>query len=280
MLDITQESTSKFATTARGDIHYNEVGDGLPIIFLHGSGPGATGWSNFNKNMAVLGEKYRCIAPDMPGWGQSYAVGLEERRHAETLIDFMDVLGISKAAVIGNSMGGATSIRFAAMFPDRITHLVTMGSGAGGTRLFGFGDGPSEGLKVLWKGYRDPSPETMRELVEIMTFDKSNASEELVQQRSANARARQDHLDNFIEGIGKPRFPFVTDAELAAISAPTMLIHGRDDRVVHYENTLYLTTLIPNSRAVLINRCGHWAQVEHPAEFNSLVDNFLTNTPA
>lgn len=276
MPHITEESTSKFVATSRGDVHYNEVGEGQPLILLHGSGPGATGWSNFAKNMSVLGEKYRCIAIDMPGWGKSFPVSLEERKHAETALEIMDILGLEKAAFIGNSMGGATSIRFAAMHHDRVSHLITMGSGAGGVRLYGAGDGPTEGLKVLWKAYRDPSPESMRELVEIMTFDKANASDELVTQRSESARSRPDHLENFIEGLGRPRFPFVSDDELRAISAPTLLIHGRDDRVVHFENSLYLVSLIPNSRLVLLNRCGHWAQVEHPDEFNSLVDAFVS----
>ena len=64
---------------------------------------------------------------------------------------------------------------------------------------------------------------------------------------------------------------------MRTISAPSLLIHGRDDRVVSFESTLFLAANIQNARAVLINRCGHWAQLEHADEFNRLVIDFVTN---
>lgn len=276
MLQITEEETSRYVDTPSGRLHYNEVGEGHPIVLLHGSGPGATGWSNFAANMAHLGASFRCLAVDMPGWGKSDTVSRKDRDHVKAALDFLDALGIEKAAFIGNSMGGATSIRFSALHPERVTHLVTMGAGAGGPTLFG-ADGPTEGLKVLNKGYMDPSPETMMELVRIMTFDPAFATAELAEQRSRNARARQDHLDNFIAGLGQPRAHFATNEEIASIPAPSLIIHGRDDRVVHFEHSLKLVTLIKNSRLVLLNGCGHWAQLEHAEEFNYLVETFLHN---
>lgn len=118
----------------------------------------------------------------------------------------------------------------------------------------------------------------MRELVEIMTFDPANATDELAKKRSENARARPDHLKNFVDGMAKPKTKFFATAEeTAAIAAPALLIHGRDDRVVHYENGLQLVSIIRNSRLVLLNRCGHWAQVEHLAEFNRLVADFVVH---
>lgn len=275
MLDITQEGTEKKVTIPRGDVYYQEVGEGHPVVFLHGSGPGATGWSNFASNMAELGEQVRCIAIDLPGWGKSFPVKYNERDHYIAIRDVLDALGIEKAAVVGNSMGGAVAIKFAATFPDRISHLITMGAGSPQTKLFGAADGPTEGLKVLQQGYRDPSVEQMKRLTEIMTFDSGNATDALAKQRSDNARANQEHLDNFIEGMTKPRSGFATEAELRSITCPTLLIHGRDDRVVHYENSLFLCACISDSRLLLINRCGHWAQVEHPKEFNREVASFV-----
>ncbi|MGV9633543.1 alpha/beta fold hydrolase [Nocardia rhamnosiphila] len=75
--------------------------------------------------------------------------------------------------------------------------------------------------------------------------------------------------------MGTPVPVWVDRSELAGISAPTLLIHGRDDRVVSYENTLLLLAHIPHSRAVLLNRCGHWAMIEHADEFNRLVADFV-----
>ena len=65
--------------------------------------------------------------------------------------------------------------------------------------------------------------------------------------------------------------------ELLSVTAPALLIHGRDDRVMSYEHSLLLLAHLPNSRLVLFNRCGHWAQIEHADEFNRLVIDFLDN---
>lgn len=275
---VTESSTSRWVQTKKWKIHYNEAGAGHPLILLHGSGAGATGWSNFSPNIGPLSAKYRVLAVDMPGWGQSDAVTADERDHTEAAVLLMDELGIDKAALVGNSMGGMTAIRMASKYPDRVSHLITMGPGATGVRIFGAGDGPTEGLKILLEAYRNPSVETMQKLVGIMTYDPVFASAELAQARSDAAQARPEHLENFLAGgFGSPRMMFTPVENLRAIEAPTLLIHGRDDRVVHYENSLLLVSAIPNSRLVLLNRCGHWAQLEHAAEFNRLVDQFVAS---
>lgn len=273
--ELTFEATSRTVQTKDWKIHFNEAGEGHPLLMLHGSGPGATGWSNFGPNLKALSTRYRVIAADMPGWGESAAVTYDERDHVEATLQLLDALEIEKAAFVGNSMGGMTALRFATEHPERMSHLITMGSGSPGPLLFGAGDGPTEGLKILRKGYQDPSPETMRQLVDVMTFDSRSASEELIRQRSDAARARPDHLANFIAGMDRG-LPFMDLAKVAQIQLPTLLFHGRDDRVVHYEHSLKLVSLIPHSRLVLMNRCGHWLQLEHADEFNRLVDDFVS----
>ena len=252
-LELTDEATSRYVRTPSWNIHYNEAGEGHPVVMLHGSGPGATGWSNFGPNMPALAERFRVIAVDMPGWGASDAVTFDERDHAGAALELLDTLGIEKAAFVGNSMGGMTALRFAALHPERISHLVTMGPGAPGPRLFGAGDGPTEGLKVLQAAYRDPSAASMKRLVEIMTFDPANATDALAQQRSDAALARPDHLENFVAGIGKVFRFWPTVDDVLSIRTPALLFHGRDDRVVHFENSLALTAMIPDSRLVLLN---------------------------
>lgn len=274
---LTAENTSKTVQTPSGKIHYNEAGTGQPVVLLHGSGPGATGWSNFGPNIAELAKSFRVIAPDMPGWGQSDAATYEGRDHVQSLLELLDALGIEKTAIVGNSMGGATSIRFSAVHPERVSHLVTMGSGAPGGTIFGAGDGPTEGLKALHAAYLDPSEEAYRRLVDVMTFNSDFASDELAQQRHRNALARPDHLENFAVGIGKARRGTASLEQVASISAPALIVHGRDDRVVHFEHSLRLVALIKNSRLVMFNRCGHWAQLEHAAEFNRIVADFITS---
>lgn len=285
-MSLTKEAASHDIALPSGlRMRYYEAGEpgATPVVLLHGSGPGATGWSNFSGNIGAIADAgFHVVAPDMPGWGDSDAQATKDMDHDATLVEFLDALGLTKAALVGNSMGGHTAIRFATLHPERISHLVTMGAslGRGPASLFGPGDGPSEGLKVLVKAYKDASPENMRALVEIMTYDKARfATPELTQARSEAALARPDHLANYVEGLahGAP-IPIKVDRDrIPGIEAPTLLIHGKDDRVLHYETSLWLLANIPNSRLVLLNRCGHWAMIEHAAEFNLLVVDFLAH---
>ena len=279
-MSITRGSTSRTVKTRDWNVHYHEAGTGHPIILLHGSGPGATGWSNFSGNLVGLSAHFRALAVDMPGWGGSDPCPVERMNHVDATIGFMDALGLEKAAVIGNSMGGVNAIRLAVEHPERVSHLITMGAVATrGPKLFGAGDGPSEGLKYLVAAYQDPSAEAMRRLVEIMCFDNRFANEELCRARSEAASAQPEHLKNFLAGLpkGSPVPQMASLEQMMGIKAPTLLIHGRDDRVVHYEHSLMMVAHIPNSRLILINRCGHWAMIEHAQEFNRLVIDFVKN---
>lgn len=281
---LTAESTSRFVQTREWNLHYNETGadsGGLPVIMLHGSGPGATGWSNFKSNLPALGEHFHTYAIDMPGWGRSDTAAYDRRDHADATIQFMDALGIEKAAVVGNSMGGITTLRLATEHPERVSHVITMGPGSGmQPKLFSPGGGLSEGMKVLVEGYRNPTRETMKNLVEVMTYDSARfGTDELAQERADATLANPDHVRNYLEGFaaGQVIPTWFRLEDLPKVEIPTLLIHGRDDRVVHYENSLILLAHIPNSRLVLLNRCGHWAQVEHADEFNRLVIDFINN---
>ncbi|MFH7340526.1 alpha/beta fold hydrolase [Streptomyces sp. KHY 26] len=285
-MSLTQESAARDLTLPSGlRMRYYEAGaaGAPPVVLLHGSGPGATGWSNFSGNIAELAAAgFHVLAPDMPGWGDSDAQAVRDMDHDAALVEFLDALGLAQAALVGNSMGAHTALRFATLHPGRLTHLVTMGAslGRGPATLFGAGDGPSEGLKVLVRAYRDPSVENMKALVEIMTYDKERfATPELVRARSQAALAHPDHLRNYVEGLadGAPIPVRVDRDKIPGIRVPTLLIHGKDDRVLPYEISLWLLANIPDSRLVLLNRCGHWAMIEHAAEFNRLVTGFLSH---
>lgn len=276
--DLAQADLARTVQTRDWKIHYHEAGAGHPVILLHGSGPGSTGWSNFSGSIAPLAQRLHVHALDMPGWGGSDPVTIDTIDHVQAVVQFLDARGIGKAAFVGNSMGGQTAIRLAATHPDRVSHLITMGAPLNlAPKLFSPGDGPSEGLKALIAAYQDPSPESMRRLTEIMVFDKARFSTpELVKARSDAARARPDHLANYLAGL--PRMPipvWATPEDLARITAPSLFIHGRDDRVVSFEHSLQLVASVTNSRLALINRCGHWAMIEHVDEFNRMVTDFV-----
>ncbi len=286
MREITEESSSREVKTKKWKLHYNDVGEGYPVIMLHGAGPGATGWSNFSRNVAGLATKYRMIAPDLPGWGDSDTIDPTETprnsANAEAALLLMDALGIEKAALVGNSMGGAATLEFAARYPDRLSHLITMGAGFnGGPNVYSPG-GLTEGLRIVRETYLDPSPANFRRLVGIFVYDSSFVTDELCEMRSRNTLKNPDHIRNFLKSFG-PNGPVgnwglpVGEllAKLAAYQGPALFIHGRDDRVVPMENSLKLVSLVPNSSLHLFNRCGHWTQIEYADAFNALIDAFL-----
>jgi 2-hydroxy-6-oxonona-2,4-dienedioate hydrolase len=281
MTTVTAEGSSRYVTTKLHRMHYQEAGTGHPVVMLHGSGPGATGWSNFNPNIGPMSERFRVLAFDMPGWGGTEDLDpAQPRDHVEALILALDELGIERATLVGNSMGGMTSIRCAIEHPDRVSHLVPMGAPAPGINIFTAGGGMSEGLKILIEAYMDPSPANFKRLVSVMAFDQKFATDELAEQRSKNALAHPEHLESFGKmmqsGAGMTEF-FGLANRLAEISAPTLVIHGRDDRTVSFENGLRLVSAIPNSRLMVFNQCGHWAQLEHADEFNRLLEQFILN---
>lgn len=285
---ITEEATSRYVQTKRWKLHYNEAGSGYPIILLHGTGPGATGWSNFHQNVEDLSQKYRVIALDSPGWGGSDVFDCtgESRNaaNAEAVKLLMDELGLQKAVLVGNSMGGAATLEFMASYPDRISHAVTMGSGVFAVPNIFSPHGLSQGLRVIVDTYRDPSPENFRRLVEVMVFDASFVTDELTQQRSRTALAQKEHLGNWLKWpMGHPQGPYggveSLLSKLSRSKTPTLMIHGRDDRTVPIETTLRTAAVIPNARSVIFNRCGHWAQVEHKEEFNRTLLSFLEQFP-
>jgi 2-hydroxy-6-oxonona-2,4-dienedioate hydrolase len=211
---------------------------------------------------------------------------LEEPRNPSNALAvklLMDELGIDTATLIGNSMGGAATLQFAVDFPDRLSHLITMGAGGGGPLIFSPGGAPAEGLKIIRETYENPTPENFRRLVSVMVYDSSFVTDELCEQRARNALANPEHLKNWLAplraGMGPAaHLPDVYDVltRLASVRVPALLVHGRDDRTVLMENSLRLNSILQNSRLLILGRCGHWAQLEHANEFNALVRNFIT----
>jgi 2-hydroxy-6-oxonona-2,4-dienedioate hydrolase len=284
----TEQNTARSIRTRDWNIHYHEAGEGPVLILIHGSGPGATGWTNFSPNIPDLARDHRVIALDLPGWGQSDPVDPAEKpvisAGVEAVVQLMDALAIDRAALMGNSLGGAVCLEFAVRHPQRLSHLITMGAGFGGFPTVYSPGGLTEGLRIVGETYRDPTPENFRRLVSIFVYDQAFVTDELCQMRAKAAQANPVHLANFMKALGMG-MPGLTNAplgemaiKLAMFQGPALFIHGRDDRVVPMENTLNIVSWVPNSQAHIFNRCGHWTQIEHAAAFNALVRQFLATS--
>ena len=273
----TEESTSREVIAGGIRIHYNEVGDGDPIIAIHGGGPGATSWSNFQGNIPALARDNRLLMFDMPGWGRSeYPEDAVEHEFIAwmggVLDDFMAALGIASADVIGNSMGGQAALGLAINHPDRVRHLVLIGSQP--TNTVFFQPTPLEAIHNIVKFYRDdgPSFEKMKTLAVSLVHDASMVTDELVRERLA-AATTPEALDQAKRRARQPRGDYYF--ELGKNAAPTLLVWGQEDKGGALEAGLTMLKRFQNARMYIFAKCGHWAQIEHREEFDRVCLDFF-----
>ncbi|GAB2900187.1 alpha/beta fold hydrolase [Neomicrococcus lactis] len=261
----------KWLETAPGELtHYHEVGEGAPILFLHGSGTGVTAAANWWLNLPELSKVGRCIAIDSIGYGQSVVAegteyGIKEWvRHA---VRVLDALGIEKTWIVGNSLGGWLAFQFAIDFPERLLGIISMGTG--GAKLTG-----------ALKGHSNPqlTEEGIRNTLELFVVDKSLVTDELVKLRYASALndTASDRLKEVVEARDRDRIELPLDFDvLSKLEVPVLLIHGVQDVVIPVSRTWEILNIIPNSDAHIFSQCGHWSQVERADEFNKVITSWL-----
>ncbi len=261
------------------DTNYHDVGavsgNGAPVLLIHGSGPGVTAWANWRLVLPELGKACRAIAPDMVGFGYTERpAGIEYGMdgwvaHA---VGLLDALGIEQTDLIGNSFGGAIALALAIRHPQRVRRLVLMGS-------VGVPFEITPELDAVW-GYQ-PSLQAMRGLLDIFAHDRALVTDELAELRY-QASIRPGFQESFAAMFPAPRQRWVdamasAEADIRAIRQRTLIIHGRDDRVIPLSNSLTLNRWIDDSQLHVFGRCGHWVQIEHSADFNHLVSHFLAD---
>ena len=282
---LTEASTSKFVRIKDGELdlqlHYNDAGQGAEtVVMLHGSGPGASGWANFNRNVEpFVNAGYRVILMDFPGWSKSDPIvckGSRSELNARMVKGLLDAIGVARAHLVGNSMGGHSAVAFALANPERVGKLVLMGGGTGGPSQFV--PMPTEGIKLLQGLYRQPTLENLKKMLNVFVFDASTLTDELMQARLDNMLSNRQHLENFVASLAAnpKQFPDV-GPRLGDVSAPTLIIWGRDDRFVPMDVGLRLLAGMPNADLYVFGRCGHWAQWEHADKFNRMVLRFLAS---
>ena len=274
---MTSELTNRIVDVAGTKINYVEKGEGSPLILIHGGGPGASGVSNYRKNIDAFAACHRVIVPDLPGFGLSenkYEPGAIFTALSKIIIGLMDVLDIEKADLVGNSLGGGTSLRAALDHPQRIRKLVLMGPGGS---LPAHTPMPTEGLLRMMNFYRGEGPtmEKVKKVIQLLVFDPSAITESLLEER-LKACMREDVVKAppLRNGLGHPD-DLLWRQPLENIKQETLLIWGREDRVIPLDCYVPLMKTIPNAQLHVFPNCGHWAQWEKADEFNELVLNFL-----
>lgn len=265
-------------------IWVTQLGNGPALLLLHGGGPGATGASNFSRNVAPLASHFRLIIPDLPGYGRS-TKGIDRADPfgdlASTMLGLLDALAIEKAHALGNSLGGACALRLALERPERVDRLVLLGPGGIDTTRYP----PTDGLKLLLGYYAGEGP--TREKVatflrNYLVYDGSAVSEAMIDERFATS------IDP--ETIASPplqppkdlsnavMLDLTKDARLKTLPTPTLVFWGIEDRVNRPDGAHSLQHQMPNCDVYLFSRTGHWVQWERAAEFDAATIAFLSQS--
>ena len=264
---------AKSVRTGGFTTNLHDIGSGRPLLFIHGSGPGVSAWANWRLVLPELSRARRVIAPDMVGFGfteRPAGIRYDMDTWVRQAVDVLDALDLPQADVVGNSFGGALALSLACRHPDRVRRLVLMGS-------VGVPFPITEGLDAVW-GYT-PSFENMRRIMDWFAFDRRLVNDELARLRY-EASIRPGFQESFAAMFPAPRQRWVDamcspEAQVRALPHETLVIHGRDDRVIPVSTSLTLSQWIPRSQLHVFGQCGHWTQIEHSARFTQLVANFL-----
>lgn len=275
MSDSPEIGTTIEAAGIATNVHDSGVDPGGgTVLLIHGSGPGVSAYANWRLTLPALRGRFRVIAPDIVGFG--YTERDESRYNMSDwtahALGVLDALGVQRAHVVGNSFGGTLALSLAIHHPQRVRKLALMGSVGAAFDI-------TAGLDAVW-GY-EPSVAAMRGLLEIFTYAPNPQIDELAELRY-RASIRPGVQEAYSTMFPAPRQHALdalthADAAIASIVAPSLIFHGRDDRVIPLAASLRLLELIPDAQLHVFGRCGHWTQIEHAEEFNRILGDFLAD---
>jgi len=247
-------------------IHYLDQGDGPVVVFLHGSGPGASGHSNFKGNYPVLVEQgYRCVVPDLVGFGFSDKpddVQYPLAFFVECVKQTLDAAGVTRCAVIGNSLGGAVALGLALEHPELVDKLILMAPGGMSEREEYFQMPGMQKMFEIYMSQEGLNVDSMRELCEVgLVYDPKFVTDELVAERS------------YVMGLMNTQvlvtmdIPYLPD-RLPELQCPVLVFWGANDKMMPDSGLLATAKNCPDMKMLVLSECGHWAMVEHEALFN------------
>ncbi len=253
------------------ELHYLEHGAGAPVVFVHGSGPGVSAYSNFFPNYReIAAAGFRTLLPDMVGFGwSSKPTGIDYTLElfTVTLLEFLDQLQIGRCVLIGNSLGGAISLKLAIDHPARVERLIVMGPGGIESRETYF---QMPGIQKMVSGFVGAGFDRagLRRLLELLAYDPQIVTEELVEQRFNVLRTQPKDV------LARMVIPDLTP-QLAQIRCPLLGFWGVEDQFCPASGYEKILRAVPEARFIMYARCGHWAMIERAADFNRNVIEFL-----
>lgn len=270
-------------TVVRGvRCHHLEAGDGPPLVLLHGTAFDSAALS-FGPSLPALAERHRVLALDWPGYGQSEvprrALSMDD--YVELLDAFLDARGVDRAHVAGFSMGGAVALGYALRHPRRVASLTMIGSYGLDARIpvplvpYLALRVPLLRRGVVW-GLRRSKMLTRLVLSRLVFADRRLVSDALIEEVHSQVAA-PDAERSFVAWLRGELRPFRLATSYAKrlgdVDVPTLLLHGRRDRVVSWRKAQGAHARLPRSRLVVVPGCGHWVPREATDTFvDSLLD--------
>lgn len=271
------ETSQYHEVTPERLIHYT---DHAPIgasqgtaIFIHGSGPGASGWSNFKHNVFAFQEAgYRCIVYDQWGYGKTSKP--QDIDHTldffvDGLVSLMDSANVASAVLVGNSLGGAVALGLALRHPERVEKLILMAPGGIESREDYFSMPGIQAMVKYPMGSPEFTKEVLAQLLTQLVYDPIHVDDELVNERWATLETQNAHV------LATMQIPDLTD-RLASIDISTLVFWGTEDRFCPASGTWKILQMKGNVQAELVNYCGHWVMSEYPDLFNERCLSFLS----
>ena len=271
-------AAAKDVTVFGFKLHYLEAGRGAPVVLLHGLGGDGSRWA---PNIDPLAKDFHVFALDQIGFGESdkplanYHTGML----AEFLVGFLKAVGVQKASLVGNSMGAGVALYTAAKFPQAVDRIVL--ADGGGYRSDSGRAAPAATPEALHRQQIQNSVtrEETREFFRILFHDKSLVTDKMVDDQFA-MRLRSAFTITKIQEAGQKGLGSLTEAEVHAVKAPTLIVWGKYDELANPAGADRLEQTIPGSRKVIIDNCGHMPQLEKTEEFDRLVREFLSTRAA
>lgn len=272
---------SKFVTADGVTFHYHDLGTGPDTVFLHGGGPGCTGWSDFGPVAPLFAQDRRCVIVDLLQYGKSEKCRISGPMwdfHAAKTLALLDELGIPRADFICNSWGGTIALRFAAAHPERVRSLVITGSMPvfyGPLAPLPESGRRGRGARDAYYGGEGPTREKMRDLItRLEWYDADRLPDETLELRFQQSL---DPGERELAGLAdSPRGDWqdLTE-ELDQIDAPTLFIWGRHDAFLTPDYPLMLSRILKRGNLHVMDHVSHHLQEERPHAYHAIVDGFL-----
>ena len=253
--------------------HYYDEGEGEVVVLLHGSGTGASGYTNFKKNfIALKNAGFRVILPDLPGYGFSSKpdnVVYSMDYFNQKIIELLDILDVHKFSLIGNSLGGALSIGLGLNHVERVQKLILMAPGGVEDREM-YNEMP--GIKKLMSDFLggDMNQEKIEGLLALFPYDASIVTDEMVQERMEILPLMNSQV---LATMAIPNM----EEQLHLLHQPVLAFWGMNDQFIPVSGSMKIGEHCPNAQVMLFSQCGHWVMIEQEEVFNSACINFLKN---